>query len=98
MKKPSPVAAHLLVFVALLGLLALTVAAAFWPLGPWSVVVALAIAAAKAALVMVFFMQLRHRSGLVSVFAIGGFFWLSILFALTYADLLTRGAPLSPGL
>lgn len=92
--KRSSNASHVLIFAALLVLLAITVGAAYLPLGRWGVVVALAIAFSKATLVMVYFMQLRHRSSLVRIFAIGGFFWLALLFVLTFADYLTRGTPL----
>lgn len=91
--KLSPAKSHVAVFIALLGLLALTVGVAYLPLGNWGVVVALSIAFAKAVLVMVFFMQLRQQSSLVNIFAIGGYFWLALLFALTFADILTRGMP-----
>lgn len=93
-RKPSPVTLHVLVFLGLLVLLAATVGVAYLSLGRWGVVAALGIAFAKAALVMVFFMQLRENSPLVRVFAIGGFFWLALLFLLTFADILTRGTPL----
>lgn len=90
--KRSETRGYVFVFLGLLALLALTVWAAQFSLGSWGIVVTLAIAGAKAALVVTFFMQLRHSSGLVIVFALGGFFWLGILFLLTFADLLTRGA------
>jgi len=83
---------YVVVFLLLLALLAVTVWVAQLPFGSWAIVVTLAIASAKAALVIVYFMQLRHSSGLVRVFALGGFFWLAILFLLTFADLLTRGS------
>ena len=77
-------------WAALLLLLAITTGAAFLPLGPFNIAVALAIAAAKALLVLLFFMELVRSSGLVRAFAVAGFFWLLILLALTSADYLTR--------
>jgi cytochrome c oxidase subunit 4 len=75
---------------ALLLLLAITTGAAFLPLGQFNILVALLIAAAKAVLVLILFMELGRSSGLVRAFAVAGFFWLAILLALTSADYLTR--------
>ncbi|MGA2243987.1 MAG: cytochrome C oxidase subunit IV family protein [Verrucomicrobiota bacterium] len=41
-------------------------------------------------LVMLVFMELRHRGNLVRVFAVAGYFWLLIQFPLTSGDYLTR--------
>ena len=91
-------------WAALLALLAATTAIAFLPLGPFNLALALAIAGAKALLVLVFFMELRHASGLVRAFALAGFFWLTILLGLTAADYTSRhddpiplAAPVRPG-
>jgi cytochrome c oxidase subunit IV len=70
----------------LLVLLAFTTAVAFVPLGNMTLFVSLAVAIAKALLVLVFFMELRSSSGLVRAFAAAGFVWLLIMFALTAAD------------
>ena len=59
-------------FRRLLGLLALTVGANFVNLGPFSVVVALAIAVAKAALIILFFMEVRYSHPMVWLFATAG--------------------------
>jgi cytochrome c oxidase subunit 4 len=67
-------------------LLALTTASAFIPLGTANLFVSLAIAATKALIVLVFFMELRAGNALVRVFAAAGFFWLMIMIALTSAD------------
>ena len=77
-------------WAALLLLLATTTGAAFLPLGSFNASVALAIAACKALLVLIVFMELRRSSGLVRAFAVAGFFWLLILLTLTSADYLTR--------
>lgn len=73
-------------WAALVVLLAATTGFAFLPLGRWNIVVAIAIAAAKALIVVIFFMELRRSSGLVRVFAGAGFLWLLILLGLTGAD------------
>jgi cytochrome c oxidase subunit 4 len=79
-------------YIALLVLLAASAGGAFLPMGPMAkTAFALAIAAAKTAIIFLIFMQLRYQSGLIRVFALAGFFWLAISAALTFADYLTRG-------
>jgi cytochrome c oxidase subunit 4 len=73
-------------WLALMVLLALTTASAFIPLGSANLFVSLAIAVAKALIVLLVFMELRVSSALVRVFAAAGFFWLMIMIALTSAD------------
>ena len=82
---------YLRVYIALMVLLALTFGAAYLPLGPFNVVVAFGIAAAKAALVVAFFMGARAGSRLIWVFSVAGLLWLGILFALIFSDYATRG-------
>ena len=77
--------------VALLALLALTIAAAYVDLGPFNTLAAMMIALMKAALIVLFFMHLRYSKPLTWVFAGAGFFWLGIMLALALADYLTRG-------
>jgi cytochrome c oxidase subunit 4 len=84
---------NLLVWAALLALLALTVGSAYVPMGAFNTVTNLGIAAAKAGLVAVFFMGLRRPDPLLRLAAAAAFFWLLIMFALTLSDFLTR----SPG-
>jgi cytochrome c oxidase subunit 4 len=79
-----------LAWLALLALLALTVTAAYLPLGTFNVVVALTIATTKAAIVAAIFMELRHRGPRTFVFAGAGLFWLGILLWLGLMDFLTR--------
>ena len=80
-----------LVYLVLLALLALTAVATLLPPGSWSTPIALGIAGTKAALIFIFFMRLRERSGLIRIFALAGFFWLAILVGLTFVDYFTRG-------
>lgn len=79
-----------LVWAALLTLLALTVGATFVPLGAARLAVSYGIAAAKAALVLWFFMELRGDKGLTRVVGLAGFAWIAILFTIIIADYLTR--------
>ncbi|MGE5506774.1 MAG: cytochrome C oxidase subunit IV family protein [Actinomycetota bacterium] len=73
--------------VALLLLLAATVAATLAGLGTWA---NLAIAAAKAGLVLWFFMELRAAPPLLRLICLGTVGWLAILFGLGFADWLAR--------
>jgi cytochrome c oxidase subunit 4 len=87
------------VYILLMVLLVLTLIAARLPLGPIALVVALAIAAAKSTLVVLFFMHVRYSSRVTWVFVGAGLLWLSILFSLTFAEYvgrerLTRAEPL----
>ncbi len=77
--------------LVLLALLALTIAVAYINLGPLNTVVAMAISGAKAALILLFFMQLRYSKPSVWIFAAAGFFWLAIMIAMALSDYLTRG-------
>jgi len=79
------------IFGALLLLTLSTTGMAFVDLGgDWNAVAAVAIAIVKALLVILFFMHVRYSSPLTWLFVGAGFFWLTILFALTMPDPLTR--------
>ena len=84
---------NLPVWAALLVLLSISFGAAYLPLGPFNVVIGLGIAAVKAALVGLLFMNLKRSGPLMRLVAAAGFFWLVILFALTLSDVLTRMSP-----
>ncbi len=80
----------LAIYAALLLLLGLTVGMAALPLGAFGLVVALTIAAAKAALVVLYFMHLRFASRATWLFAGAGLLWLAILFSMTFSEYLGR--------
>lgn len=80
--------------IALLVLFIITVAAAYVDLGRFNILVALTIAIIKGTLVVLYFMHVRYSSHVTWVFAIGGFLWLIILFALTLSDYWTRSVHL----
>ncbi len=82
--------AYVGIFVALLVLTAATVASCHYHLGPWHDVAGLGIAAAKAILIVLFFMHARHSSRLVWLVGLSGLLWLAILLALTMTDVATR--------
>src|SRR5512143_3015491 len=79
-----------LVYLALMVLLAATVGATFLPLGPFHLVISIVIAVAKAVLVMLFFMHLRHMRGRTVFLILGGCLLLLILMGLTNLDYFTR--------
>ena len=88
-----PIAAartYVLVWLGLITLLLLTLGSAYLPLGWLNGVVNLAIAVAKALLVMIFFMHLRSSHYVLKIAAAAGFFWLAILLGLSLADFLAR--------
>ena len=85
------VATYTIVWVSLLIATAVTSAVAFIDLGPFSVVVALAIAVLKMLLVALFFMHVRHSTKLTRLVVMGGLMWLGILITLSMADFITRG-------
>ncbi|HUO33158.1 MAG TPA: cytochrome C oxidase subunit IV family protein [Bryobacteraceae bacterium] len=88
---------YLGVFVGLLFLTWITTFVATIDLGPFNVVVALAIAVVKMMLVVLFFMHLRHSTILVKVVIGGGLMWLGILLLFSLADFGTRGWLPVPG-
>src|SRR5689334_2229250 len=88
----EPMQTYLAVFGALIVLTLLTAGAAVVRLPDWMhTPVALAIAAAKATLVLLFFMHLRHSPRLIWLVAFGSLVWLALILTLTFADYLTRG-------
>ncbi len=87
---PSP-SAYYTVFGGLIALTLLTVAAAYAPMPEaWHTPVAIAIAAAKALLVLMIFMHLWYSPRLIWLIVFGSLVWLAIMLALTFADYLTR--------
>ena len=77
-------------WIALLVLLALTCGSSFIAMGPWNLAVNLAIAAAKALLVVVAFMRLMRSAPMVIVVAVIAAFDLAILVVLTLPDFALR--------
>jgi cytochrome c oxidase subunit 4 len=88
---------YLLTYVALLALTLLTVLLGYLNLGPFSMVIAIVIAALQACLIAGFFMQGRYERVLVRVAAGVGVVWLLIMMTLTLTDYITRGWLPFPG-
>jgi cytochrome c oxidase subunit 4 len=85
-----PKKTYIFVWMSLLILLAVTVAVSYIPLGWMNAAVVVGIAITKAVIIIMFFMHVRYSPRLIWVFAGAGFFWLCILFALSFSDYLTR--------
>lgn len=77
-------------FFALMILLAATIAIAEIDLGRGNFIAATGIAAMKMTLIMLVFMNLRYSKPLTRLVACAGFFWLAIMFALTFSDYVSR--------
>lgn len=97
---------YVAVFAALLAFTFLTVAAARVDLGepelaglrmPLNVLVAVAIAVVKAALVVLFFMHVKYSGRLVQIVVASAFVFLAILLVITLSDYVSRGWLGSPG-
>lgn len=82
---------YYLIFATLLVLTAVTVAVAFFDLGPFNTIVAISIASIKATLIILYFMHARYGSRLVWVFVGCGVLWLGVLLALLMSDYASRG-------
>jgi cytochrome c oxidase subunit 4 len=82
---------YAIVWLALLILTGTTTYIATINLGPFNVLVALAIATVKMLLVALFFMHIRYSTRLTRLVTFSGLFWLAILICLTMMDVLTRG-------
>lgn len=80
----------LLVWLLLLILLALNIAAVTLPVSYIKTAVHLSLATLMAVLMGVFFMRLKEADGMLRLFAAGGVFWLFFLFLLTLLDVITR--------
>ena len=79
------------IWIALLCLTGITVAASSIDLGPFNAVVALVIATVKALLVVLFFMHVKYTSEkLTKIVIVSAIFWLFLLLALSMADYATR--------
>ncbi len=91
---------YYIVFALLMVLLFITIGAAFVDFGHHTIniTIALAIAMAKAALVVLYFMHVKYASRMTQIFVVAAFLWLGIMFLLTFSDYSTRGMlPVSAG-
>jgi cytochrome c oxidase subunit 4 len=80
----------LLAWAALVALMLTSLASAYVPLGPWNLVIGVAIATLKSLIVMALFMGLVRGAPLPRIVAAIGFATLALLFALGGLDDATR--------
>lgn len=81
---------NLAIWAALMALLVLTLVVAYLPLGAINTPLGIAIGLVKAALVALLFMELARSSALTRLAAMAGLVFMTVLFALTLADVLSR--------
>jgi cytochrome c oxidase subunit 4 len=79
--------------IALFVLFVLTVGAAFINLGTLNLAIAMAIAIAKATLIILYFMHVRYTTNAIRVWVIASFFGLAVLIGGTLHDYYTRHWP-----
>ncbi len=79
-----------LALTALLAILALNVAAAYWNIGGYQFAFNVAFAVISVALIALFFMELRRRAALYRLCAMAGLIWLVLFLLLTFGDYTTR--------
>lgn len=84
-------------WIALLILALLTTLIGLADLGPFNMVIALTIAAAKACLIAAFFMHGLYEGKLVRLVVAGAVIWFLIMVSLTLGDYITRGWLPFPG-
>jgi len=87
----SSLVSYFVIFFSLMILTILTVWVSRIDLGSMNTVVAMAIAVVKATLVILWFMHVIHSPRMTWIVVIASFLWLGVMFALTFADYLTRG-------
>ncbi len=86
-----PIRVYVTIFALLMVFTGLTVFVAYYNLGRWNVIVALAIAVTKALLVTLYFMHVKYSKRLTRIAVVSGLFWFAIMVVLTLFDYNTRG-------
>lgn len=79
-----------LIWAALMLLLMLSLVLAYVPMGLFTPAAGVVIAFVKASLVILLFMELATSKPLIRLAALAGVFFLTAMFALTLADVLSR--------
>jgi cytochrome c oxidase subunit 4 len=87
---------YFLTWLGLMVFLALTCASSYVSMGPWNTIVNTGVSCAKALLIAIFFMHLRHAGALLRLAAVIGLVWLMLLFGLSSADYATRDVSPAP--
>jgi cytochrome c oxidase subunit IV len=87
----ASVQTNVTIFGVLMILLFATLGAAVLPLGPLHFPTAMAIATAKAILIVMYFMHVKYSHRLTATICAASFLWLGIMIALMLSDYLSRG-------
>ena len=85
------------IFLALLGLTVLTVWVAQFDFGDLNIVVALAVAAAKASLVALYFMHIRYDRPFNAIVFVASLFFVALLIGISLMDAFVYQEDLIPG-
>jgi cytochrome c oxidase subunit IV len=88
---------YLIIYGALMSLMALTLLAALFDLGAANFLIAMGIATVKMSLIILYFMHVRYNEKLTWIFSTAALFWLLILIIGTLNDYFTRGVLDVPG-
>lgn len=81
-----------IIWAALMAMLAATLGVAFLPLGEGvHVLLGYGVSIAKTVLILWFFMEMRREDGIARIAAGAAFLWLTFLLVLAASDYLTRG-------
>ena len=88
---PITPSTYVKVYIALMALLAATVAAVYVNMGAFNILVTMAIAVTKALLVILFFMHARYSPRLIWIYVALAAIWIAQLIGGTLADVTTRG-------
>ncbi len=88
---------YVIIYLALMGLMALTFGVAYLNLGWANFPIAMGIATVKMVLILLFFMHVRYSDKLTWVYSTAAFLWLVILVIGTLNDYFTRGEIQIPG-
>jgi cytochrome c oxidase subunit 4 len=88
---------YALTWITLLALALATTLIGLLDLGPFNMILAVAIATAKAALIAAIFMHALYEGKLVRIVLAGGVLWILILITLTLGDYVSRGWLPFPG-
>jgi cytochrome c oxidase subunit 4 len=85
------------VWAVLVALVGATLFLAYVPMGRLNTPVGMGIAAVKAVLIALLFMNLRRPDPLLRLAGAASLLWIAFMFTLTFADLLTRAPQSQPG-
>jgi cytochrome c oxidase subunit 4 len=88
---------YALTWLALLGLALATTLIGYLDLGPFNMIIAIAIATIKAGLIASFFMHALFEGRVVRIILAGGVVWFLFMVSLTLCDYATRGWLPFPG-